>query len=50
MARHLRQTVENSLEDFIEFLSYYKQGNDYEGDFNDLLFVSNPVSSKEMGI
>lgn len=44
MAKHLRETVEKSLKAFITFLSYYKQGSDYEGKFNDLVFVSNPVS------
>ena len=46
MARHLREAVENSLEEFITFLSLYKEGNNYEGDFQDLMFVFNPVSFK----
>ena len=43
MARHLRETVEKSLEEFIGFFSHYKEGNDYEGEFKDLMFVFNPV-------
>ena len=44
MARQLRETVENSLADFLSFLQLYKGGNDYQGDFQDLLFVFQPVS------
>ena len=44
MARQLRGTVENSLQDFVSFLSLYEQGNDYQGEFHDIMFVSPPVS------
>ena len=44
MARQLRETVENSLADFVSFLSLYKEGNDYQEDFNDIKFVKQPVS------
>ena len=43
MGRHLREAVENSLDEFINFLSLYQEGNDYEGEFGDLMFVFNPV-------
>ena len=44
MARQLRGTVENSLQDFVSFLSLYQQGNDYQGDqFHDIMFVTPPV-------
>jgi hypothetical protein len=46
MARQLRGTVENSLKDFVSFLSLYQQGNDYHGDqFHDIMFVTPPVSN-----
>jgi hypothetical protein len=45
MARQLRGTVENSLKDFVAFLSLYQHGNDYHGDqFHDVMFVTPPVS------
>ena len=44
MARQLRETVENSLQNFLDFLSYYKEGNDYDGTFSDLQFPLIPVS------
>ena len=43
MARQLRECVENSLNNFLVFLSLYKQGNDYEGTFSDLMFLLSPV-------
>ncbi len=46
MARQLRETVEKSLQDFLQFLSHYQIGNDYQEEFNNLLFVSKPVSLK----
>lgn len=48
MARQLRETVENSLADFLSFLQLYKGGNDYQGDFQDLLFVFQPVLHIEL--
>lgn len=45
MSRQLRETVENSLQNFLAFLSFYEEGNYYEGTFSDLLFPLNPVSS-----
>ena len=44
MSRQLRETVEKSLTDFLQFLSHYERGNDFEGEFHDLLFVLKPVS------
>lgn len=44
MSRHLRETVENSLKNFLAFLSYYKDGNNYAGEFFDLKFPKKPVS------
>ena len=43
MARQLRETVENSLADFVSFLEQFQEGNDYQGEFEDLMFVSQPV-------
>jgi hypothetical protein len=44
MAKQLRETVENSLKNFLTFLSSYKAGNFYTEEFHDLLFPLNPVS------
>ena len=46
MARQLRGTVENSLQDFVSFFSLYQEGNDYHGEFHDVMFVSPPVSDR----
>lgn len=44
MSRQLREAVHNSIQNFLTFLSSYKQGNSYEGNFDDFLFVKSPVS------
>ena len=44
MSRQLREAVEESLKNFLTFLSYYKAGNKYNGKFFDLMFPLSPVS------
>jgi len=34
MSEQLRYCIERSLEDFVEFLEQYGDGNDYEGEYN----------------
>lgn len=46
MAKQLRETVENSLDNFLIFLRRYLKGNSYNGEFSDIMFTLKPVSTK----
>lgn len=44
MSIQIREAVQNSLNDFVEFFQLYEEGNDYDGEYNDMRYIYQSVS------